>query len=290
VRRLAGLVSQVTAGLLPGGTGSRTLAARARRFLSAVDRPLGDRITCWNSFFAFELAGLMRPELLPSPDSVLRFHRDFFPPSGATSGAGRASPLAQVLAHNFGTYLPHDLNVKVDRTSMAHALEARSPFLDTALIEYAAGLPDNFKLRGRTTKYILRKAFADLMPPAIQGRGKMGFGLPLGTWFRGELRRYVEERICAPDARLNQFLRPEVVRSMFQAHVDGRADIEHRIWLLLTVELWLRNLPLLTGAWPEPAAPPATLASQPEAALSSEKPLHSVPPPPSPEVVGILQS
>jgi asparagine synthase (glutamine-hydrolysing) len=255
LRKLAGKAAV----LVPSGTGSRTLTARARRFLSAVERPLGDRVTAWSSFFAFRLPELMRPELLPAPDTVLGFHRQFFDGSAGNGhpagGAGGSwSPLAALLQHNFGTYLPQDLNVKVDRTSMAHALEARSPFLDTALIEYVAGLPDDFKLRGRTTKYILRKAFADLMPPAIQGRAKMGFGLPLGTWFRQDLRGYIEDRLCAPDARINEILRPEAVRKIWQEHVDGLDDHEHRIWLLLTMELWLRNLPRLTHAWEEGGA------------------------------------
>jgi hypothetical protein len=238
-----------------------------------VERPLGDRITFWNSYFAFQLPELMRPELLPPADSVLGFHRQFFDGghegahhsggtahgdgdgahrrdgNGAGPGGGPWSPLAAALQHNFGTYLAHDLNVKVDRTTMAHALEARSPFLDTALIEYVAGLPDDFKLRGRTTKYILRQAFADLMPPAIQGRAKMGFGLPLGTWFRKDLRRYIEDHLCAPEARINEFLRPEAVNRLWQEHLAGRQDHEHRIWLLLTMELWLRNLPRLAQAW-----------------------------------------
>src|SRR6185369_803726 len=99
--------------------------------------------------------------------------RQYFDP-----GPGGRSALAQALDHNFAAYLPYDLLVKMDRTSMAHALETRSPFLDTALIDYVSKLPDRFKLRGRTTKYILRQAFDDLLPPEIKARGKMGFGMP----------------------------------------------------------------------------------------------------------------
>jgi asparagine synthase (glutamine-hydrolysing) len=246
LRRMAGLAAP----FVPAGTGSRTLAARARRFLSAMDHNLGDRLTFWNSFFAFTHADLLRPELRPPPDATLAFHRQFF------TGAKGASPLAVALDHNFGTYLPYDLLVKTDRMSMAHALETRTPFLDTALIEYVAPLPDRYKLRGwprPTTKYILRRAFKDLLPPSILSRGKMGFGLPLGTWFRQELRSYIEERIVAPDARINELVRPEVVRTVFDEHLAGRADHEHQLWLLLTMELWLRNLERLTRPWSESA-------------------------------------
>jgi asparagine synthase (glutamine-hydrolysing) len=254
LRQLAGQAAR----LLPGGTGSRTFTARARRMLSAMGRPLGDRLVSWNSYFAFTLDEILRPDVPVDRDSILQFQRRYFATDAADAGAGggrrRWSALAAALQHNFGTYLPHDLLVKVDRMSMAHALETRSPFLDTALMEYVAGLPDSYKLRGRTTKYILRRAFADLMPPAIRSRGKMGFGLPLGTWFRGDLRSYVQELITAPDARIGEYLRPETVSRVFREHVEGRADHEHQLWLLITMELWLRNLPRLRGAWSEATA------------------------------------
>ena len=106
----------------------------------------------------------------------------------------RGTPLSKILAHNFETYLAYDLLTKVDRASMLHSLEVRSPFLDNALIEYVAALPDRMKRRGTTTKWILRRAFADLIPREIQTRKKMGFGVPLATWFRGDLKGYLQDR------------------------------------------------------------------------------------------------
>ncbi len=245
LRRLGGLAANA----LPRGTGSRSFPARARRFLNAVDRSLGDRLTFWNSFFAFRVGEILRPEHQGAgsvDDDVLAFHRRYF-----TEGARGASPLALALEHNFGTYLPYDLLVKTDRMSMAHALEARSPFLDTALMEYVARLPDDYKLRGRTTKWILRKTFADLMPPEIRTRGKMGFGLPLGTWFRGDLLGYVRDLLTAPTARINDYLQPAVVARYVDDHVAGKADHEQQIWLLITLELWLRNKARLSRPWDE---------------------------------------
>src|SRR5207249_6908237 len=116
------------------------------------------------------------------------------------------STLSRVLHANFTSYLPDDLLVKTDRCTMANSLEARSPFLDRELTEYAAALPDDMKLRGQRTKIILREAFADLLPPAIDQRGKMGFGVPLGAWFRGELRDYVRDLLLAPGARYRDML------------------------------------------------------------------------------------
>jgi asparagine synthase (glutamine-hydrolysing) len=248
-RPLAGMAAR----LLPTGRPSRSLVARARRLLDAVTMPLGDRLARWNSFFAFSLDEALQPELRAHRDRVLGFHRGFF------ASPGGKSPLAQALNHNFGAYLPCDLLVKMDRTSMAHALETRSPFLDTALIEYVSGLPDSYKLRGRTTKYILRRAFADMMPPEIRTRGKMGFGIPLGTWFRGDLRAYLTDHIASPNARIAEFVRPDVVARMLSAHMAQTANHEHEFWALLTLELWLRMLPRMARAWEDDAAPAATV-------------------------------
>lgn len=225
------------AGLVPAGLPDRSLPARVRRFLLAAELPLGDRLTAWNSYLAFSAREVLRPELAAQlPEGApLSYHRGFFPHPG--------TPLAAALRHNFYTYLPNDLLVKMDRSSMAHALEGRSPFLDTALIEYVAGLPDDLKLRGMTTKYILKKAFADLLPPSITSRGKMGFGVPLAAWFRKEWRASLWERLQPEGARLYQYVQPGPVRALLREHDEGRADHSHALWLLVTLESWLWQLP-----------------------------------------------
>jgi asparagine synthase (glutamine-hydrolysing) len=225
--------------LIPDGLPSRGFAARTRRFLNAADLPLCDRLTQWNSYFAFTLDELLHPDVkaVVNTEAVLDFHRRLF-----ASPRPKATTLSQALNHNFLTYLPQDLLVKMDRTSMAHALETRSPFLDTALMEYVAPLPDNYKLRHRTTKFILRRAFANLIPPEIQSRGKMGFGVPLASWFRGNLRSFVADHITAPQARIGAFVQMAQVRKLVDAHTQGIADHEHQIWALLTMEIWLRQL------------------------------------------------
>jgi asparagine synthase (glutamine-hydrolysing) len=250
VRPLAGIAARA----LPTGGPSRGLVARTRRLLDAVTMPFGDRLARWSSFFAFSLDQTLQSDLLAYAGGALSFHRAFFAvPEGRSS-------LALALNHNFSTYLPCDLLVKIDRTSMAHALEARSPFLDTALIEYVSSLPDDYKLRGRTTKYILRKAFADTMPREIRSRGKMGFGMPLGAWFQGDLRAYLTDHIASPSARIANYVRPEAVGRMLAAHMAQTANHEHEFWALLTLELWLRMLPRMARPWAgdaEPAVPDA---------------------------------
>jgi asparagine synthase (glutamine-hydrolysing) len=234
LRRAAREVTQ----LLPGARRERSLVARARRFLDASALPLDERMARWNSFFT-DPAVLLRPEVaealgaaLPAP---LAWQRETFARSTAPSVLGR------VLEHNFRTYLPNDLLVKADRTSMAHGLELRSPFLDTALVEYAAALPPAYLRRGRVTKRILRHAFADLLPPPILRRGKMGFGVPLGDWFRGQLRSYVTD-LLGGGARCTEYLSAAVVRRLLDEHMQGASDHGQRLWLLLTLEVWLRQL------------------------------------------------
>ena len=153
-----------------------------------------------------------------------------------------ASPLTRLLYMNMKTYLLDDLLVKMDRCSMAHALEARSPFLDQALMEYVFSLPDDLKLRWGRTKVILRRAFADLVPAQILRRGKMGFGVPLRRWFTTDRHGYLQDLLLAADARLRRYVDQEYVRQLCHEHLSGRADHAHRLWTLLTFEVWLRQL------------------------------------------------
>jgi asparagine synthase (glutamine-hydrolysing) len=155
--------------------------------------------------------------------------------------AAGCSPLTQLLYLNLKTYLVDDLQVKMDRSAMAHGLEARSPFLDRALMEYVASLPDDMKLRRGQTKYILKRAFRDLLPEAIRTRGKMGFGVPLGAWFRGELRDYLRDLVLAPNARLREHIDQSYVRRLVDEHLSGQRDHGHRLWTVLTFEVWLRQ-------------------------------------------------
>ncbi len=219
---------------LPSGLPERSLLARARRLLAAAALPLGDRIARWNSYFALSLDSVLRPELRAHAGPVLDYHRAMFPPDDPRA------PLFALLAHNFDTYLPHDLLVKADRCSMGHGLELRSPLLDTALVALAARLPERLLVRGRTLKYALRRACADLLPPEIARRGKMGFGMPLATWFRGSLAEMVRTTLLDPGARLWDFVERAEVAARVCRHLAGSADESPQIWLLLTLERWLQ--------------------------------------------------
>jgi asparagine synthase (glutamine-hydrolysing) len=223
--------------ILPGTARERSLLARARRFLQGAALPLADRMAGWNSFF--DPRAILRRDLAAhlgdAVDAPLAWQRAEF-----ARARGR-STLSRVLEHNFRTYLPWDLLVKADRTSMEHSLETRSPFLDTALVEYVASLPPAYLRRGRQTKRILKHAFRDLLPSAIRTRGKMGFGIPLGTWFRGDLQSYLRDHLGATAALYN-YLDRGFVEGLLREHLEGRADHGQRLWSLLTFELWLRSL------------------------------------------------
>ena len=156
------------------------------------------------------------------------------------------STLGTVLHANFRSYLLDDLLVKVDRSTMANSLEARSPFLDTDLVDYVGGLPDVLKLRGLTTKVILRKAFDDLLPPSVVKRGKMGFGVPLGAWFRTELKDYVQDLLLDSSARYRAFLSVPYVDQLVRRHQAGEVNSGLQLWSILCFEVWLRSLPQWT--------------------------------------------
>ena len=142
---------------------------------------------------------------------------------------------------NLETYLLDDLLPKVDRMAMAHGLEVRSPFLDTALVELALRLPPSTKLRGLSLKRVLKHAMADLLPPQVLSRRKHGFGLPLERWFRGELRGYVEARLLPGSARLRSYLQRDAIDRLVGEHLSGVADHCHALWALLTLEEFLRK-------------------------------------------------
>ncbi|HZS38718.1 MAG TPA: asparagine synthase (glutamine-hydrolyzing) [Polyangia bacterium] len=237
---------------IPGGLPHHSLGARARRFLVAADQPLADRLARWNSSFAFELPNLLRPEIARGLDldEPAAWQRRFFDGDGYGYGYGYGhghghrrdvTPLQKILEHNFRTYLAYDLQTKVDRCSAGSAFEVRAPFLDTALVEYAGRLPDGYKRRGPRTKHILREAFADLLPPRIARRGKMGFAVPLAAWFRSDLRDYLRDTL-GPSARVHELVDARATAALVEEHLSTRADRSAQIWTLLTLEIWLRAL------------------------------------------------
>jgi asparagine synthase (glutamine-hydrolysing) len=221
--------------VLPQSKNERSGVARAARFLRHMRLPLEDRLTAFAGVFFDDLDRLRDPAVATAPIDRRR-HLANLP-------AGGISALSRLLSANFHSYLHDDLLVKTDRMTMANSLEARSPFLDRELVEYVAGLPDEDKLSGTTTKVILREAFADLLPAAVMRAPKKGFGVPLDAWFRGELRDLCRDTLLAPTAKLRSFVSQPYVRQLIEDHEAGRANYGHRLWTVLTFERWLQLLP-----------------------------------------------
>ena len=216
----------------------RSVSTALRHLARAADLSHGASIVRWGSFFTEEeKRALYTPEmnqtLQAGPSSAL-LEESF-------RHALASTRLDRTLSTDVQNYLPGALLPKVDRMTMAHSLEARSPFLDHAVLELAARLPCSWKVRGTTTKRILRELFADLLPPSITRRGKMGFSVPLALWFRQTLAEPLGDLLLAADARIYRYLRRDGVRSIFHENAAGRADHGKRLWALLNLEIWLRK-------------------------------------------------
>ncbi|GIV80931.1 MAG: asparagine synthetase B [Anaerolineae bacterium] len=217
---------------LPEATSYRGVAQRARRFVHGAEREAHAAYFDWVRIFSDAHLDALLVE--PVTEAPLHHFRGYF-----AAGDGR-DLTAQLLDANLRSYLPDDLLVKADRCSMAASLEARSPFLDHRLVELAARIPSNLKLRGSTTKLILRHLAGDLLPADIINRPKHGFGVPVGRWFRADLHDYVQEILLDPHALARGYFREGALRLLIDEHLSGRRNHGHRLWLLLTFEWWHR--------------------------------------------------
>ena len=155
------------------------------------------------------------------------------------SASDAGSLLNQLLYADTKTYL-HELLMKQDQMSMAASIESRVPFLDHKLVELTAGLPETMKLRGLTTKYILRESMKGILPEPILTRGKMGFPVPLGAWFRGPFRSFVDEYVLGERARARGIFDHTYVRRLVDEHQRG-ANHAERLWMLINFEMWQRQ-------------------------------------------------
>ena len=208
-----------------------------RFFRSAVFSDISHRHLKMIGFFSEEdKIGLYRPEFLKrltTQDQAARYFADYF------ERAKKEDFVNQMLYVDFKTYLPECLMAKVDIASMANSLEARSPFLDHEFVELVFGLPGDWKLKGLSGhKWILKEAFKDKLPPAILNRKKMGFGIPLGTWFRGALKNFWESHVLSSQALARGYFEEKALLKLWEEHQSGRRDHGYRLWALLMLELW----------------------------------------------------
>jgi len=207
----------------------------AKRLLEVVSKPRVNRYMHWMSVFN---EGLKEP--LYSDAFREQTDRAFAASFLDTwfKKANGNGPVDTLLLTDLMTYLPNDLLVKVDIATMAVSLEARSPFLDHHVIEFAASLPERLKLRRLTTKYLLKKVLRRLLPAENLDRRKMGFGVPIGHWFRGKMQPFLREVVLSDKALRRGFFKPEVVKQLVEQHTRSERDYSHQLWTLLMLELW----------------------------------------------------
>ncbi len=146
-----------------------------------------------------------------------------------------------MLALDTSFYLPSDLLVKMDIMTMANSLEARSPFLDYHLMEFAARLPGSMKIGGWRLKSLLKRSLQGLLPAATLQRSKRGFAVPIAAWLRGELRQMLTDHLLDGTSRHRGLFAPSAVERLVSDHLTGRLDAAHQLWTLLMLEMWFRE-------------------------------------------------
>ncbi len=218
-----------------GEAGSAGIRGKlARTFLA---RPANLDAMYFDNFAVFapnRIASLLTPatrEAVSGIDAYAAYHR-------AIEHSDAPTLLGKLLYTDTRTYL-HELLMKQDQMSMAASIESRVPFLDHPLAEFAARMPERMKLRGLTTKWVLRQAMKHRLPEEILSRKKMGFPVPVGAWFRGAWRHLLDEFVLSERAMSRGLFQPDVVRRLVDGHSAGENHTE-RLWALLTFEIWQR--------------------------------------------------
>jgi asparagine synthase (glutamine-hydrolysing) len=228
-----GWLSRFLIDAMPARSRSRQKLARTFLYL----RP--DLETLY--FDNFSVFSRAQQAALLSPETRSRIG-EVDPYAAIEAGLRRSNALSllnQLLYADTKTYL-HELLMKQDQMSMAASIESRVPFLDHPLMEFAAGLPERMKLRGRTTKYVLRAAMKGLLPDEILTRPKMGFPVPVGQWFRGRFRPILDEYVLGHRASERGLFDPSYVHALVRQHERREGNHAERLWSLVNLELWQR--------------------------------------------------
>ena len=224
--------------ILPYGSKYKGFFRRLKRFLRSLHYSPAYRYLDWINIFPYA--------------NRLQFYTDEFqscledhdPAEFITQAwqlAANRSPISKASLGDLVTYLPCDLNTKVDIASMAHSLECRQPFLDHRLVEFAAQIPAALKFHRGVGKQILKKTFHELLPENIWNRPKMGFGVPLDSWFRQELREQTYDSLLSASAKCHQWINAWQIEILLKEHMTRKRDHSSRLWSLVTLENWLQH-------------------------------------------------
>ncbi len=214
----------------------KSLGSLSGRLLQSIDLPTHDRYASYMRYYSdsdiIALLSLPAEQRLGDGPWIDSLRRVF--------SQRNRGPVECSLAFDRVTYLPDDLLTKVDRASMLHALEVRSPFMDHELVQFAAGLTTDQLLKGGP-KRMLREAFANDLPAWVFKRKKMGFAVPIGEWFRDSLRPMLHDHLFASDSFAASHFNMNVVRRLVDEHHTARVDHSQRLYALLMLELWWKT-------------------------------------------------
>jgi asparagine synthase (glutamine-hydrolysing) len=230
LRRVCTAIARV----MPPGLERYRVLRVARRWLTYVSEQDSRRYAPFAAYFYEQdkLAGYGEALIPYLSESSLDLLEPYFAGSNSfVGGAARA---------DIHTYLPDDLLVKVDIASMAHGLEARSPFLDHTLMEWAARIPPALKMSKGITKSILKQSMKRFLPDEVLYRPKMGFGVPIDHWFRHDMKEFAYDILLSESARQRGLVKESFVRTMLDEHCAGVRMHQTRLWALLMLELWFR--------------------------------------------------
>ncbi|HEY1355298.1 MAG TPA: asparagine synthase (glutamine-hydrolyzing) [Solirubrobacterales bacterium] len=217
---------------LPSSDAKVSLEYKAKRFVRGARLPALERHHAWKEILPPSMRESLLGERNPAGWDPVDLLRDRY------AETERAESLARLQDVDLGIYLVDDLLVKTDRSSMAHSLEVRVPFLDRRVADFALGLATPLKVRGFSKKRLLRRALAPLLPREIVRGPKQGFSIPLAAWLRGPLEPFARETLSAPNLARQGCLDPAVVGPMLDRHCSGSEDLSRQLWGLMSFTLW----------------------------------------------------
>jgi asparagine synthase (glutamine-hydrolysing) len=220
---------------LPVSDNNISFDFKVKKFLSGIGYRAGIRNSLWLGSFGFrELETLLSPEMRDGFDQE-RISEEI---SGHERGFPLDDEMTLVQYLDLKMYLQESILVKVDRASMANSLEVRAPFLDHELVEFVMGLPAGWKLKGKTSKYLLKRAMQGILPDEVIQRGKKGFGVPIAKWVKGPLKDLCSEMLAPSRIRREGLFDAEFVSFLLRSHLRNQRDNRKHLWTLLVWELW----------------------------------------------------
>ena len=224
-------IRDVVKSLARSSHGQLGMVARIKRFIHAATSTRSERYRAWAGVLSDDLISEVFPTVTETDVAVREMFEKY----------RTLDAIDAFLAIDTEFYLPTDLLVKMDITSMMHSLEMRSPFLDHQLVEFAATLPSNQKVRRLTTKFILKRAMDGRVPSEALMRRKRGFAVPIKQWLQGELRDVLKDHLLSSQAVTDGLIRSGAINRLVREHLSGMRDWSHQLWTLLMLEMWWRT-------------------------------------------------